>query len=122
MEKIKKQLVVFCAEEQVTLDTDILAWWRVHEERFPDLAPLARKYLCFQVTSVPSEIVFSAAGVLVNKLRSSLSPADVDALIFLQKNKMLRSARHYANTTGQSKEEVDRRDVLEEEVEAAGAV
>ena len=44
-------------------------------------------------TLVPAEQVFSACGVLVNKLWSALSPSTVDAMIFLAKNGMLQSAR-----------------------------
>ena len=44
-------------------------------------------------TLVPAEQVCSACGVLVNKLRSALSPSTVDAMIFLAKNGMLQSAR-----------------------------
>lgn len=42
--------------------------------------------MCVPATSIPSERVFSAAGLVVNRLRSRLSPEHVDMLLFLRKN------------------------------------
>ena len=50
----------------------------------PFLSILAR--ICIPATSVPSEQVFSPAGHVVSKLRASLSPENVDALLFLRQN------------------------------------
>ena len=63
-----------------------LDWWRAHENEFPQLAPLARRYLAIPATEVPSERVFSSAGMTITKLRASLDPESVDKLIFLNKN------------------------------------
>ena len=63
-----------------------LKWWMVNEQRFPKVSCIARKYLCAPSTSVPSERVFSAAGNIVSKKRSSLLPENVNSLIFLNKN------------------------------------
>ncbi|QQP50735.1 zinc finger BED domain-containing protein 1 [Caligus rogercresseyi] len=50
------------------------------------LATLAKRYLCVPGTSVPSERIFSAANLTVNRLRTRLTPEHVDMLIFLNKN------------------------------------
>lgn len=87
--------VVMRAEMEVTqyreepclpLDSDLLLWWSLNEERFSLLAKLAETVLCIQGTSVPSERVFSTADDIVTAQRSALHPDNVDALILLKKN------------------------------------
>ena len=68
------------------LESNPLLWWKGNNDRFPRLAILARRYLCIPATSVPSERVFSEAGLVVNRLRTRLTPEHVDMLIFMNKN------------------------------------
>ena len=63
-----------------------LQWWRKNEGRYRKLSVLAKEYLAIPATSVPAERVFSTAGLIVNCLRTRLSPEHVDMLIFLNKN------------------------------------
>ena len=63
-----------------------LEWWSHNSLQFPNLAKLAKKYLCVPTTSVPAEQVFSVAGEVITNKRSSLKPENVDMLIFLDKN------------------------------------
>ena len=65
---------------------DSLQWWRAHQDQFPLLATLARQYLAIPATGVPSERIFSSAGLTVTKLRAGLDPSNVDKLLFLHKN------------------------------------
>ncbi|GAA6100580.1 zinc finger BED domain-containing protein 1-like [Tachysurus ichikawai] len=67
-------------------DEDIIQWWNENMKRFTKLSRLAHRYLCIPATFVPSERVFFAAGLIVNRLRSRLSPDHVDMLVFLNKN------------------------------------
>ena len=76
----------YLRESSAALELDPLDWWKVNGLRFPRLAILARRYLCVPGTSVPSERVFSAANLTVNRLRTRLTPEHVDMLIFLNKN------------------------------------
>ena len=67
-----------------------LEWWSHNSLQFPNLAKLAKKYLCVPATSVPAtsvpaEQVFSIAGVVINNKQCSLKPENVDMLIFLIK-------------------------------------
>ena len=63
-----------------------LNWWKLNSAKFPSLARLARSYLAMPATEVPSERVFSVAGLTVTKLRATLDPDNVDKIIFLHKN------------------------------------
>ncbi|KAK5910468.1 hypothetical protein CesoFtcFv8_004300 [Champsocephalus esox] len=80
------ELSHYCDEKCIAPHLDPLDWWRVNETKYGRLAQLARSYLCVPATSVPSERVFSAAGLILNRLRSWLHPDHVDQLIFLNKN------------------------------------
>ena len=68
---------------------DVLQWWGLNGVRFPILAKIAQSILYMQPTSVSSENVFSTAGNIVTKKRSSLEPSLVDALVFLSHNKRM---------------------------------
>ena len=57
------------ATERMTVP---LEWWGKNEERFPFLSQVALRVLCTPAMSVPSERVFSSAGLIVNKLQSML--------------------------------------------------
>ena len=48
----------------------------------PNLSLLVRKYLGIVATSVPSERLFSVAGLVVNNKRASLEPTDLEKLFF----------------------------------------
>eukprot|EP00117_Sycon_ciliatum_P006073 scpid76706/ scgid9762/ Zinc finger BED domain-containing protein 1; Putative Ac-like transposable element; dREF homolog len=93
--KLHREIDLFSEEPQIDLEADPLEWWRSNAYRFPNLAQLARRYLGVPGSSVPSERVFSAAGLLVTELRNGLSPAHIDASIFLACNATLPSARFH---------------------------
>ncbi len=80
------ELELYWKETSIPLDEDPLRWWCGMSRRFPKLYRLACRYLCVPATSVPAERVFSSAGIIVNRLRSRLSPDHVDMLISLNKN------------------------------------
>lgn len=77
-------------QQQQPRDSSPLEWWKVNKCRFPTLAGLARKYLAITATSTPAERVFSVAGLIVSRLRASLTPEYVDMLVFLNKNMDLK--------------------------------
>lgn len=76
----------YLADRIPSRESSPLDWWKINSHRFILLACLARKYLSIPATSTPSERIFSCAGLIVNRLRSSLNPDHVDMLVFLNKN------------------------------------
>lgn len=84
-ESIEKELNLYL-QLDAGPDTDPLEWLGQHEAHFPQVAKLARKYLCIPATSSPSERAFSTSGNIVTCQRSALKPARVDQLVFLALN------------------------------------
>ena len=66
--------------------TNVLTWWRVHRQMFPNLFNLVKVFLHIPATSVPSERIFSLAGYIVRDRRSKILATNVDKTIFLKKN------------------------------------
>ena len=65
----------------------IMCWERGREianSRNPELSQLARKFLATPAKTVPCERLFSMAGHLINKRRSTLSPEHANELLCLQ--------------------------------------
>ena len=87
----------------------------------PHLAKLARRFRGIPATSVPAERVFSAAGIIVNKVRCSQQHNNADALIFLQKNKLCSTRSGVAEIAAlpvATTEQIDKADVLQEELDS----
>ncbi|KAI2645977.1 E3 SUMO-protein ligase ZBED1 [Labeo rohita] len=80
---IEAELSAYIQSPTIDNDEDPLLWWRLtHKVNFPRLSNMARKYLCMQATSSPSERIFS----IVSCQRSCLKPDMVNKLVFLAKN------------------------------------
>ena len=65
-------------DPQSGLFSNPLDWWRVHRDDFPYLANLA-----IPATLVPSERVFSSAGLTIAKDRAWLESTHANELVFL---------------------------------------
>jgi hypothetical protein len=84
---IKQEIKSYRAESEISREEeDILSWWRDRKAKYPNLARLARKYLCVTATSTQAERVFSALGWLLNKRRLLLTGSHVNNQMFLKEN------------------------------------
>ncbi len=53
---------------------DSLQWWKTMKSVYPDLAKIACQYLCCPPSSIPSEQLFSGAGLIYDAKRKRLLP------------------------------------------------
>jgi hypothetical protein len=58
-------------------------WGKTGKELYGKLAAIAKQYLAITATSVPSERLFSKAGVVLIRRRNRLSSERLSRLIFL---------------------------------------
>lgn len=63
-----------------------LYFFNTYKNQLPELSRLARIILSVPTTSVPSESLFSSAGIIQNELRNRLNPATLDMLNFIKYN------------------------------------
>ena len=65
---------------------NVLGWWKDHENQFPNLTKLAKKYLSIQATSAPSERIFSKAGNIISEKRTRLGPEIAGKILYVSQN------------------------------------
>jgi len=65
---------------------DPLKWWKDHRYNYSYLNILAKRTLCCLGTSVPCELIFSKAGLILNDRRCRLKSDKVEMLLFLNYN------------------------------------
>jgi hypothetical protein len=88
-EQAKLQLETYktlASKHPIEFDDDPLIWWRSFKSTIPELSIMVRSYLAIQATSCASERLFSKAGFIVNKYRTSLKSDNVSMLTFLATN------------------------------------
>ena len=61
-------------------------WWNNNQLQYPLLANLAKQYLCSPPTSLPSERLFSGAGILYDERRNKLTAEHAEMLLFIKNN------------------------------------
>ena len=76
----------YLAEPCIGPNCDPLEYWRCHQQQYPVLQIVAKKFLSMQCTSVPSERLFSTAGQVVSDRRARLQPSTTEKILFTQKN------------------------------------
>ena len=88
---VNRQLAV-TSGMNTTSPMDPLAWWKLHDSRFPRISKLARKYLAIPASSAPSERVFSRAKLIQQRQRWNLLPQRLEACIMLKHNAWVLSS------------------------------
>jgi len=68
----QEELTRYLSLDHVALKEDPLEWWKHHQNTFPKLAEMAKKYLGCLATSAPIERLWSVAGRMMAKLRMSM--------------------------------------------------
>ena len=86
-EKAVEQVESYIKLPTLDMEEDPLKWWKLHESSMPMLARVAKKFLCSQGSSVPTERVFNKGGLVVTDFRTCLSGEHVNHLAFLSMNK-----------------------------------
>ena len=67
--------------------TDVLAYWKTNQYKFPILAKIACQYLAIPASSAPVERLFSIAGKVFRPDRCSLTDKNFEKLMFIKCNK-----------------------------------
>jgi len=83
-DKMMAELTSYRCGKVAPMTTNPLQFWRANEAVYPHVALQAQKLLCVPATSLPCERLFSAAGILVDRRRSSLRPDHVQQMLCLQ--------------------------------------
>ena len=82
---VMQMIRVYVTEPTINRMSDPLKWW-ADTNGFQDLAPVARQFLCPPPTSVPSERLFSGAGLIYSDHRSRLAAEKAEKLMFIRTN------------------------------------
>jgi hypothetical protein len=83
---VMQMIRVYVAKSTLHRMSDPLKWWSVNGvSKFNKLAPVARQLLC-PPPSMPSERLFSGAGLIYSARRSRLHPDKAEMLMFIRTN------------------------------------
>lgn len=80
---IDVELRQYLNQSVISRNTNPFQYWQTLKYAYPTLFRIAMKYLSVVATSVPSERLFSKAGVIKSDLRNRLTGEKLNALLFL---------------------------------------
>lgn len=80
---INVELRQYLNQPVIPRHNDPLKYWQTLKHAYPMLFNIAIKYLAVTATSVPSERLFSKAGIIKSDIRNRLTPNRLNMLLFL---------------------------------------
>ena len=81
------EITSYLATPNMDEDTDPLLFWCQHQQQYPTLGQLARRYVAVPANSAPVERLFSIAGKTFTKERGRLIDERFEELMFIKCNK-----------------------------------
>jgi hypothetical protein len=88
-ERIKAELEFYIKEKISQTEGEefrVLDWWAKNQSKYPHLAEMARVYLSAFASSADVERLFSNAGQILTKLRTSMKPAKMEQVLVCHSN------------------------------------
>lgn len=98
------------------IELDILDYWKGQSSKLPLLARLAKNVLGVQVSSAPSERLFSEAGLVVSAKRQIMATSQCERLVFIHENhdqlapyikRWKTDIKEFADTRGNASDQED---------------
>lgn len=83
---IKNMIEDYNLQNNIEIDEDPLKWWNENKNQYSLLSEIAQSYLACPPTSVPSEQLFSGAGLIYTPQRNRLKGENAEKLLFLKYN------------------------------------
>lgn len=80
---INVELRQYLNQPIIPRQNDPLKYWQTVKHAYPVLFKIAKKYLSVVATSVPSERLFSKAGIIKSESKNRLTPKRLNILLFL---------------------------------------
>lgn len=81
-----KSIEEYLKEKRLHSSGDPLMWWRENGAKFLDLSKVAKRFLSCPPSSVPSEQLFSGAGIVYDDFHTSLLAEKAEKLLFIKYN------------------------------------
>ena len=85
--RYKQDIDLFLDDWGNTKSSSAMVWWSTHSKLYPNLATLAKQYLCIPASSMESERIWSLAGNILTKNGASLKAENLEMLIFVHHNR-----------------------------------
>lgn len=83
---VTRQIKNYSQEKRLPITENPFNWWNINGHKYTTISATARKYLSAPPGSVPSEQLFSGAGLIYEPLRNRLEADKAAKLLFLKYN------------------------------------